>query len=273
MNDSGSNPELPRSMSREGTNGPSPIRIAIADDHPVFRDAVGRVLSAEPDFCIVAVARDGPEVLRVIHECEPDVLLLDLMQPASVGLITLQQLQSLKLRTKVIVLTATGEEAVLVQAMRFGTRGIVSKQSPASLLIKSIHKVYAGEIWLDAQITVAVMRDFAAAQSDSLAKVHLKEPCPLSPREREVAALVAQGFKNRDMARKMSISEQTVKNHLHKIFEKLGIADRLGLALYAIHWNINGVVSGDGQEPGTAVNLPRRHAYLDPSIPDSGTGV
>ncbi|MCX7603307.1 MAG: response regulator transcription factor, partial [Bryobacteraceae bacterium] len=117
-----------------------------------------------------------------------------------------------------------------------GARGIVLKQTASELIVKSIRKVHAGEIWLDSQTTAAVMRQFAAATAETQpVQGRVRERSPLSAREREIVMLVAQGYKNKEMAEKMFISEQTVKNHLHNIFDKLGVADRLELALYAIH--------------------------------------
>jgi DNA-binding NarL/FixJ family response regulator len=106
------------------------------------------------------------------------------------------------------------------------------------LIVKSIRKVHSGEIWLDSHTTAAVMRQFSTALEGghpSASGTKGRERSPLSTREREIVALVAQGYKNKEMAEKMFISEQTVKNHLHNIFDKLGVSDRLELALYAIH--------------------------------------
>jgi DNA-binding NarL/FixJ family response regulator len=147
----------------------------------------------------------------------------------------------------VIVLTASDDKNEFVQAMKLGTSGIVLKQTATELLIKSIRKVHAGEIWLDSHTTAAVIRQFVA-NDEAPPVVHAlpsapptreRERSPLSQREREIVALVAQGFKNKEMAEKMFISEQTVKNHLHNIFDKLGVSDRLELALYAIHNNLH----------------------------------
>jgi DNA-binding NarL/FixJ family response regulator len=120
----------------------------------------------------------------------------------------------------------------------------VLKQTATELLIKSIRKVHAGEIWLDSHTTAAVIRQFVANEdtpppAPQAAVQRDRERSPLSQREREIVALVAQGFKNKEMAEKMFISEQTVKNHLHNIFDKLGVSDRLELALYAIHNNLH----------------------------------
>jgi DNA-binding NarL/FixJ family response regulator len=221
------------------------IRIVVADDHPIFRDGLCKLLALEEDFEVVAQAQDGRQVLEVLQQHEPDILLLDLKMPGLDGLGTLQRLQAVKNKTRVIVLTASDDKNEFVQAMRLGTSGIVLKQTATELLIKSIRKVHAGEIWLDSHTTAAVIRQFVAADETPpppLAPAspgRERERSPLSQREREIVALVAQGFKNKEMAEKMFISEQTVKNHLHNIFDKLGVSDRLELALYAIHNNLH----------------------------------
>jgi DNA-binding NarL/FixJ family response regulator len=223
----------------------SKIRIVVADDHPIFRDGLCRLLALEPDFEVVAQAQDGRQVLDVLQQHEPDILLLDLKMPGLDGLATLQRLQTSKHKTRVIVLTASEDKNEFVQAMKLGTSGIVLKQSATDLLIKSIRKVNAGEIWLDSHTTAAVMRQFATGADESpvgaapTSSSRERERSLLSQREREIVALVAQGFKNKEMAEKMFISEQTVKNHLHNIFDKLGVSDRLELALYAIHNNLH----------------------------------
>jgi two-component system, NarL family, nitrate/nitrite response regulator NarL len=221
------------------------IRIVVADDHPIFRDGLCKLLALEEDFEVVAQASDGRQVLDVLQQYEPDVLLLDLKMPGLDGLGTLQRLQATKNKTRVIVLTASDDKHEFVQAMKLGTSGIVLKQTATELLIKSIRKVHAGEIWLDSHTTAAVIRQFVANDEPPMpapppaASVRERERSPLSQREREIVALVAQGFKNKEMAEKMFISEQTVKNHLHNIFDKLGVSDRLELALYAIHNNLH----------------------------------
>jgi DNA-binding NarL/FixJ family response regulator len=228
-----------------GTSIPvkSKIRIVVADDHPIFRDGLCKLLALEEDFEVVAQAQDGRQVLDVLQQFEPDILLLDLKMPGLDGLATLQRLQIAKNKTRVIVLTASDDKNEFVQAMKLGTSGIVLKQTATELLIKSIRKVHAGEIWLDSHTTAAVIRQFVANDDTPPPPPQVaprdRERSPLSQREREIVALVAQGFKNKEMAEKMFISEQTVKNHLHNIFDKLGVSDRLELALYAIHNNLH----------------------------------
>jgi DNA-binding NarL/FixJ family response regulator len=230
-------------ISTVGVPSKSKIRIVVADDHPIFRDGLCKLLALEEDFEVVAQAQDGRQVLDVLQQYEPDILLLDLKMPGLDGLSTLQRLQVVKNKTRVIVLTASDDKNEFVQAMKLGTSGIVLKQTATELLIKSIRKVHAGEIWLDSHTTAAVIRQFVAADDApptvTQSAPRDRERSPLSQREREIVALVAQGFKNKEMAEKMFISEQTVKNHLHNIFDKLGVSDRLELALYAIHNNLH----------------------------------
>jgi DNA-binding NarL/FixJ family response regulator len=213
------------------------VRIVIADDHPIVRDGLKKLLLLEDDFEVVGEAGDGREVLERVQELDPDVLLLDLRMPNLDGLSALQALQQSNKRTRVIVLTASDDKNEFVQAMKLGCSGIVLKQTAPDLIVKSIRKVHAGEIWLDSHTTAAVMRQFQTGPEagNSMGGGKGRERSPLSAREREIVALVAQGYKNKEMAEKMFISEQTVKNHLHNIFDKLGVSDRLELALYAIH--------------------------------------
>ena len=223
-----------RHSDREGTRGM--IRVVIADDHPIVRDGVRKLLSLEADMEVVGEAGDGREVVELVQRVDPDVVLLDLRMPGLDGLSVLQQLQASNRRTRIIVLTASEDKNEFVQAMKLGCSGIVLKQTAPDLIVKSIRKVHAGEIWLDSHTTAAVMRQFAAPAGDlGPAAGRGRERSPLSQREREIVSLVAQGYKNKEMAEKMFISEQTVKNHLHNIFDKLGVSDRLELALYAIH--------------------------------------
>src|ERR1041385_5471469 len=142
----------------------SKIRIVVADDHPIFRDGLCKLLALEEDFEVVAQASDGREVLDVLQQYEPDILLLDLKMPGLDGLGTLQKLQAARNKTRVIVLTASDDKNEFVQAMKLGTSGIVLKQTATELLIKSIRKVHAGEIWLDSHTTAAVIRQFVAAE-------------------------------------------------------------------------------------------------------------
>src|SRR5947209_16647464 len=145
-------------ISKVPTN--AKIRIAIADDHPIFRDGLCRLLLLEEDFEVVGQVDDGLHVSAVLQQCDPDILLLDLNMPGLSGLATLQILQAASSRTRVILLTASDNQQEFVQALRMGSCGIVLKQAATELLIDSIRRVHAGEIWLDSVTTAAVIRRF-----------------------------------------------------------------------------------------------------------------
>ena len=224
-------------------SNPQPIRVVLADDHPIVRDGLRKLLILEEDIEVVGEASDGREVVQVVQDTRPDILILDLRMPYMDGLATLQALQQLERKVRVIILTASEDKNEFVQAMKLGCSGIVRKQTAPELIVKSIRKVNSGEIWLDSPTTAAVMRQFVSppeiASGGGPGKG--RERSPLSQREREIVGLIAQGYKNRELAERLFISEQTVKNHLHNIFDKVGVSDRLELALYAIHKGLHPV--------------------------------
>jgi two-component system nitrate/nitrite response regulator NarL len=204
------------------------IRVLMADDHVVFRDGLRKLLDREDDITVIGEASDGNECIRMLMKLKPDILLLDLRMPDKDGLAVLQEVNFDSLPTRVIVLTAVEDERDLVRAMRLGARGIVQKQTASDLVVKSIRRVYSGEIWLNNRLTADVMKAFANSSN-------IGDKPQLSEREKEIVQLIAHGLRNKEIAGKLFISEQTVKNHLHRIFDKLGVSDRLELALYAIH--------------------------------------
>jgi DNA-binding NarL/FixJ family response regulator len=234
MERSAQSPTSPYAYTPERT-AKETIRIAIADDHPVFRDGLFEVLQLEDGFEMVGKASSGEEILRVLQDERPQILLLDLSMPGMDGLATLRRLREIGSDAKVIVLTASEDRKHLVEAMQLGASGIVLKHDQTSVLVKSIRRVHAGEIWLHTSTTQAVMQRAEPAPPIP-APAHFSQPKPqLTRKETEVTRMVAQGLRNREIANRMCISEQTVKNHLRSIFEKLRVSDRLELALYAIH--------------------------------------
>src|SRR5450755_4989496 len=174
----------PEEATQAATGDVAKIRIGVADDHPIFRDGLCRLLALEPDFEVVGQAQDGRQVLDVLQQYEPDILLLDFKMPGLDGLATLQRLQTSKHKTRVIVLTASEDKNEFVQAMKLGTAGIVLKQSATDLIVKSIRKVFGGEIWLDSHTTAAVMRQFSTGLESSGGSGGAKgrERSPLSTR-------------------------------------------------------------------------------------------
>ena len=207
------------------------IRILVADDHAIFRDGLRKLLEVTDEVQIIGEASNGVECTKMLQKLKPDILLLDLRMPEKDGLGVLEEVNFDTLPTRVIVLTAAEDDRDVVRAMRLGARGVVLKQSASDLLLKSIRKVYDGEIWLDNRMTAEVIDAFKKSSESG----QRREKPLLSDREKEIVQLVAQGFRNREIGEKLFISEQTVKNHLHNIFDNLVVSDRLELALYAIH--------------------------------------
>jgi DNA-binding NarL/FixJ family response regulator len=219
------------------------IRIAIADVHTLFRAGLRKLLAAEDDFEVVGEAGDGSEILSLLERSAPDVLLLDLKLPVVDGLDVLRHFQihdeaasRSASAPRILILTASEDEEELAQAMKLGASGVVLKTTPTELLMQAIRKVAGGEVWLDGRVTASVIRNLADARFPG--SRNRDDASGLTPREREIAALVGQGYKYREIAEMLSISEQTVKNHLRNMFHKLGVSDRLQLALYAIHHNL-----------------------------------
>jgi DNA-binding NarL/FixJ family response regulator len=206
------------------------IRIVTADDHPIFRDGLRRLLDAEPYFEVVGEAGSGTEALQRVSDLSPDVLLLDLAMPDGSGLDVLRALDRGS-GVRPILLTAAAEKRDMVEALQLGARGLVLKHSATALLHKCIRAVVAGEYWFG--------HDRLPDLIDALRQlrdVPVQPPAQrLTRREIQVVAAVVSGATNRDISTELGLSEQTVKNHLSNIFDKVGVSNRLELALYAIH--------------------------------------
>jgi len=219
--------------------GASRIKVALVDDHTLFREGIKKILSLEPDIEIVGEAIDGDEVVLLLNHCRPDVLLLDIKMEKINGLQVLPQIVGQYPQLRVIVLTAQINQAESVKAIKDGARGIILKHAASEFLIKGIRKVLEGELWADTSTMTRVVESLSQkyrGERDSE-----KDRKELSPREKEVVSLVASGSRNKEIANKLFISEQTVKTHLSNIFQKLELNDRLELALYAMR---NGLADG-----------------------------
>jgi two-component system nitrate/nitrite response regulator NarL len=219
------------------------IRVLIADDQSLFRDGVAKLLSAQKDMDVVGSADSIGTAIEQLRELRPDVALVGWPASSPQSQRFFASVQDAKAPTRVIMLSSGDAKEDFVEAVRQGCCGILPKHTSTELLIKSIRKVHAGEFWLDRMTTADVIRRLAkkgGGGGNTGARLGIREQsAALSQREREIVILVAQGFKNKEMAERMFISEQTVKNHLHNIFDKLGVSDRLELALYAIHHSLH----------------------------------
>jgi two-component system, NarL family, nitrate/nitrite response regulator NarL len=215
-----------------------PIRLVLADDHPIFRDGLRRLLEAEPDLKVIGEARDGAEAVKLARQLKPDIMLLDLAMPKHPGLEALRELSTEGPNAvRVILLTAAAEKSQIVEALQLGARGVVLKDSATQLLLKAIHTVMAGEYWVGREAVsnlVQYLRTLVQASGDDARQ----RKFGLTPREVEIVSAVVAGFANKEIAEYFKISEDTVKHHLSNIFDKLGVSTRLELALFAVNQSL-----------------------------------
>ena len=222
-----------------------PIRIAIADDHPIFRDGLRRLLEAEPGLKVIGEACDGAEAVKVTCKLKPDILLLDLAMPLDpmgklspeAGLEALCDLNRQSSPIRVIVLTAEVEKNQIVRALQLGARGLVLKGSATELLLKSIQTVMVGGYWVGRE-SVSNLMQYLRTQIQSSEEDARKRKYGLTPREIGVVSAVVAGYSNKEIAEYFKIAKDTVKHHLSNIFDKLGVSTRLELAMFAVNHSL-----------------------------------
>jgi len=207
------------------------VRIGLADDHPIFREGLRRLLEAERDFTVVGEAGDGEEAAAMVHRTRPDLLLLDLAMPRATGLDTLRALSTGEHSVRTILLAASITKPEIVTALQLGAVGVLLKNATTPLLFKCIRTVLAGQYWIDRE-SVA---DLVSTLRDAMRPAEALPRAGLTRRELDIVREVTEGATNKDIALRFDLSEQTVKNHLSNIFDKLGVSTRLELALYAVH--------------------------------------
>ena len=203
-----------------------PLRVAVVDDHPLFRQGVQRILEGEADVDLVGQAGSVEEAGPMLETTRPDLLLLDLRLGGASGLDLLARLEAPG-GPAVVLVTAFPDERVIADALRAGARGVVLKDAAPDALLSAIRQVAGGDLSIPPDLAtrlVGALTQEGGAQGLTA----------LTAREREIAALVGRGLKNREIAQRLGLAEKTVKGHLTNIFYKLGVADRLELALFAI---------------------------------------
>jgi two-component system, NarL family, nitrate/nitrite response regulator NarL len=216
---------------------PQSVRILVADDHPIFRDGLRKLLEAESDFQVIGEASDGGEAIEMAQQLKPDILLLDLSMPRVPGLEAVRELRNSVEAIKIILLTAAIDREQIVDALHHGVRGVVLKESATQLLLKSIRCVMSGQYWVGRESVsdlVRIIRDLTAIPEQGTRKRSYN----LTPRELDIISAIVDGYTNKDIAEKFSIAEQTVKHHLGNIFDKLGVSNRLELALFAVNHHL-----------------------------------
>jgi DNA-binding NarL/FixJ family response regulator len=208
------------------------IRILLADDQPLFREALRTLISLQPDLQVAGEAGDGEEAVRLAETLHPDVVLMDLQMPLVDGVEATRRLHSSQPECRVIALTTFGDDDYVFDCLRAGAVGYLLKDAPSESLFEAIRAAARGESFLQPSITTRVLAEFTRL-SDQPTSSNASLIEPLSDREREILQLIASGLSNREIADKLFITEGTVKNHVTNILGKLDVRDRTQAALKA----------------------------------------
>jgi two-component system NarL family response regulator len=210
-----------------------PIRVLVVDDHALFRRGLEMVLEQEPDIEVVGEASDGTEAVEQATETTPDVVLMDVRMPRRGGIDACTAIKDAVPSTKIIMLTISDEEADLYDAIKAGAMGYLLKEISIEEVASAIRAVHGGQSLISPSMASKLLNEFASMikRTDERQQV----PTPrLTDREMEVLRLVAKGLNNRDIAKQLYISENTVKNHIRNILEKLQLHSRMEAVVYAV---------------------------------------
>jgi DNA-binding NarL/FixJ family response regulator len=214
------------------------IRILIAEPHPIFRYGLRQLLDAECDFAVVGEAADYAQAMSLVSELKPDILLLDLSKPRLAAFEVLHELRRGSAGVKSMLLVDDIDKSERMKILQLGGHAIVPRETPPSLLLKSVRTVASGGYWVGRETVADLVQALSQLQNGD------GDVAPrswrLTPRELEMLTLVVGGYTNRDMAKQCAVSEDTVKHHLTSIFNKTGVSNRLELALFAIHHRLVG---------------------------------
>jgi len=202
-----------------------PVRIVVADDHQVVRDAFAELLNTQPDFTVIATAADGAEAVRLSNRLRPDVVLMDVRMPGMDGIEATRQLDAPGAdRPRVLILTTFDLDEYVYDALRAGASGFLLKDGTAERLFDAVRVIAAGEALLAPGVTRRLISEFATQRQAPAANSTLLSA--LTPRETEVLRLVAEGLSNLELANRLVITEETVKTHVSRVLNKLGLRDR-----------------------------------------------
>ena len=222
----------------DGARGvPDPIRVLVVDDHALFRRGLEMVLTEEPDIELVGEASDGAEAVEKAGEALPDVVLMDIRMPKSSGIEACRAMKEVSPSAKIVMLTISDEEEDLFEAIRAGASGYLLKDIPYDEVADVVRAVHGGQSLINPSMAAKLLTEFAALakhDGDGEEPTQQVPPPKLTDREMEVLRLVARGMNNRDIAKELFISENTVKNHVRNILEKLQIHSRMEAVMIAV---------------------------------------
>jgi len=218
---------------KDEATGAETLRVMVVDDHALFRRGLQMVLQGEPDLDLVGEASDGAEAVERSQELMPDVILMDVRMPKRSGIEATTQIKDLLPHVKILMLTISDEEADLYDAIKAGASGYLLKEIPIEEVADAIRSVWAGQSRISPSMASKLLNEFAAMTKVSADRPQIPAP-RLTDREMEVLKLVAKGKNNRDIAKDLYISENTVKNHIRNILEKLHLHSRMEAVVYAV---------------------------------------
>jgi DNA-binding NarL/FixJ family response regulator len=221
--------------SHDASPHAEPIRTMIVDDHALFRRGLEMVLEGEPDIDLVGQASDGAEAVEKAAESLPDIVLMDIRMPRSNGIEACRAVKEAAPSAKIVILTISDEEEDLFEAIRAGASGYLLKDIPLDEVADTVRAVHGGQSLINPSMAGKLLTEFAAlARRDDDERAQ-EVPAPrLTEREMQVLKLVARGMNNRDIAKELFISENTVKNHVRNILEKLQIHSRMEAVMVAV---------------------------------------
>jgi DNA-binding NarL/FixJ family response regulator len=205
-----------------------PIRIVIADDHPVVREGLISMIDREPDFKVIGEAKDGVEAVKLALQLKPDIVLIDLRMPELDGVEAIREISQTEPDIKFIILTTYSDDEYIFRGIEVGARAYLLKDAPREDLFKAIRAVYQGESLIQPVVASKILDRFAELSRQAQA------PETLSEREIEVLALIAKGAANKEIAAELNITNSTVKTHITSIFQKLNASDRTEAVTQAI---------------------------------------
>jgi two-component system NarL family response regulator len=223
---------LPQGAAEQSEAGDK-LRVLIVDDHALFRRGLQMVLRQEPDIEVVGEAEDGFEAVGKAQELMPDVVLMDVRMPKRSGIEATQEIRALLPHVKILMLTISDEEADLYDAIKAGASGYLLKEISIDEVAEAVRTVHSGQSRISPSMASKLLQEFAAMSKRADERQQLPAP-RLTEREMEVLKLVAQGMNNRDIGRELFISENTVKNHIRNILEKLHLRSRMEAVVYAV---------------------------------------
>jgi two-component system, NarL family, nitrate/nitrite response regulator NarL len=212
------------------------IRIAVLEEHEMFRAGLCLLLSQQQGFEVVGNTGKWPEMLSIIQREKPDVMLLAIGD--SIGIEPLPEVIDASEETRILVLSNASDEKLHRQAVCLGAAGVLSKDKAADVLAKAIERINAGEAWLDRFTTASLLRELSPRNRAARQDPEERKIASLTEREREVIKLVGKGYKNKQIAETLFISDITVHHHLTSVYSKLEVADRLELLIYAYRNNL-----------------------------------